>query len=235
MVRIARHSYRSIPRQNQLSNIAPEESIDPRARSAPYRSCPKQVKYAPRPKHLLAVPATTITATLHPHPATPCPTIAAIDVTLAFAADGALQLRYSLTGQLGELAIPAPCLPAFADGLWQHTCLEAFIGAADGPAYREFNFSPSGEWAVYDFGTYRARNTAYQHAAAPDIVLRQSPDALRLEAHVPANLLPPDPWQIGLTAVIESRAGEISYWALAHPDQKPDFHRHEAFCLTGMF
>ena len=27
--------------------------------------------------------------------------------------------------------------------------------AGEGPEYREFNFSPSGEWAVYDFRGYR--------------------------------------------------------------------------------
>lgn len=178
------------------------------------------------------MPTTTTTASLQPHPATPCPAIVPIDVALAFAADGALHMRYSLTGQLGELAIPAPCPPAFAHGLWQHTCQEAFIGAAEGPAYREFNFSPSGEWAVYDFGTYRIRNMAYQPATAPSIGLTQSPDALCLEARIPASLLPPGPWRIGLTAVIETRAGELSYWALSHPDQKPDFHRREAFCLS---
>lgn len=176
--------------------------------------------------------AVPITTRLRPHPATPCLAVAAIDVELSLAADGALLLRYALTGQLGTLAIPAPCPAAFTDGLWQHTCLEAFIGVADGPAYREYNFSPSGAWAVYDFDAYRARNLAYQPTATPSIVLTHSPEALCLEAHVPARLLPTGPWQIGLTAVIETRAGEISYWALAHPDQKPDFHRHEAFCLS---
>jgi hypothetical protein len=27
--------------------------------------------------------------------------------------------------------------------------------AGEGPEYREFNFSPSGEWALYDFRGYR--------------------------------------------------------------------------------
>ena len=179
----------------------------------------------------LTVSALPIAACLLPHPATPCPAIASMAVELTLAGDGSLHLRYSLTGQLDELAIPAPCPAAFTDGLWQHTCLEAFIGGPDGLAYREFNFSPSGAWAVYDFDAYRARNPSYQPAAAPSIVLTHSPNVLCLEAHVPARLLPTGPWQIGLTAVIETRAGELSYWALAHPDHKPDFHRHEAFCL----
>jgi hypothetical protein len=32
-----------------------------------------------------------------------------------------------------------------------------------------------------------------------------------------------------LTAVIEDQAGGLSYWALAHASEKPDFHRPESF------
>lgn len=197
---------------------------------------PQQASQAGRVRTLplapLTVPVVPTPTCLLPHPATPCPAVAAIDVTLRLAADGALHLCYSLSGQLGALRIPSPCPPAFTDGLWQHTCLEAFIGAPDRPAYREFNFAPSGAWAVYDFEAYRARNLAYQPVEMPHIELTHDTDRLCLDATVPAALLPPGPWQIGLTAVIETRAGEISYWALAHPDPKPDFHRHEAFCLS---
>jgi hypothetical protein len=42
--------------------------------------------------------------------------------------------------------------------------------------------------------------------------------------------LPPDrAWRIGLSAVIEDTNGEISYWALAHPPGKPDFHHANGF------
>jgi hypothetical protein len=33
-----------------------------------------------------------------------------------------------------------------------------------------------------------------------------------------------DRWRVGLTAVVEARDGSLSYWALAHPPGKPDFH-----------
>ena len=35
----------------------------------------------------------------------------------------------------------------------------------------------------------------------------------------------------GLTAVIETLDGAISYWALAHPAEKPDFHHPDSFIL----
>ena len=60
------------------------------------------------------------------------------------------------------------------DGLWRHTCFEAFIAAAVRPEYWEYNLSPSGAWAAYHFTGYRAgmeplgegRRTRH-HAAKP--------------------------------------------------------------------
>ena len=36
-------------------------------------------------------------------------------------------------------------------------------------------------------------------------------------------------WQLGLSAVIEELNGHKSYWALAHPPGKPDFHHSDCF------
>jgi hypothetical protein len=30
--------------------------------------------------------------------------------------------------------------------------------------------------------------------------------------------------RLGLTAVVEDHSGRMSYWALRHPAEKPDFH-----------
>ena len=36
-------------------------------------------------------------------------------------------------------------------------------------------------------------------------------------------------WRLGLSAVIEDTNGHKSYWALAHPPGKPDFHHADCF------
>jgi hypothetical protein len=38
-------------------------------------------------------------------------------------------------------------------------------------------------------------------------------------------------WRIGLAAVIEETSGRKSYWALAHPLGKADFHHSDSFAL----
>ena len=36
-------------------------------------------------------------------------------------------------------------------------------------------------------------------------------------------------WRLGLSALIEDTSGRKSYWALAHPPGKPDFHHADCF------
>ena len=38
-------------------------------------------------------------------------------------------------------------------------------------------------------------------------------------------------WRLGLSAIIEETSGHRSYWALAHPPGKPDFHHHDCFAV----
>lgn len=170
-----------------------------------------------------------LTAHLSPHPGTPCPAVAAIAVELAWDADGALRLAYTLNGAIAALRIPAPAVPERADGLWRHTCCEAFVMADGGPGYREFNLSPSGRWAAYAFTNYRAGGGDLA-MPAPAIACCHDAGTLVLRARLAA--LPAGALRLGLAVVVEDAAGRIGYWALRHPPGKPDFHHTDAFTLA---
>ncbi len=175
------------------------------------------------------------------HPATPCALDLRVSVSLAVA--GSEQgpgwlLSYHLHGEVGGLRLPEPALPGPADGLWQHTCFEAFVARAGEAAYREFNFSPSGQWAAYRFSAERVRDLpaeAGQAPVVPDLQLETTENALTLLAWLPHHALPApaagQPLQLGLTAVLEDRLGRLSYWALRHPGARPDFHHRDGFVL----
>ena len=101
--------------------------------------------------------------------------------------------------------------------------------AADGPAYREFNFSPSGEWAVFTFRSYR-QGGELELDLDPGIRRCKTLNRLDVDAEIPRNLLPKSRMlRVGLAAVVEHRNGALSYWALHHPPGKPDFHHNDAF------
>lgn len=141
---------------------------------------------------------------------------------------GLLRLGFLVTGPVRTLRIPSPAAAARRDELWRATCFEAFVQAEGKAGYCEFNLAPSTEWAAYRFDGYRQGMRPLDLAAAP-VMSVAIEDALELRAAV---VLPRDlagPVRLGLSAILETRAGEKSYWALAHPPGKPDFHHADCF------
>ena len=144
-----------------------------------------------------------------------------------------LSLRYTVTG--ADLLLPGLAAPTRSDELWRHSCLEAFVQAASDSGYYEFNFSPSTQWAAYRFKGYRASMSPAVLTSAPELAVRSTGGRFELQALVSLDGLPGLPpdvsWKIGLSAVIEDISGNLSYWALAHPDGKADFHHPDCFSL----
>ena len=145
-----------------------------------------------------------------------------------------LMVEYTLTGAVDELKIPpaAHDTPSRRDHLWQSTCFEVFIGLPDSAQYWEVNASPNGDWNVYRFEDYRQAmvpESACQGIASTWLPLTKG-YCLTLE-------LPTDDWlpfdqplEIGVSSVLET--DRLSYWALTHPGEEPDFHRRDSFTLA---
>jgi hypothetical protein len=161
--------------------------------------------------------------------------VRAVDASVVLA-DGGIAFHYRLRGDMARLRMPEARVPERRDSLWEHTCFEAFVGLEGHTVYREFNFSPSGQWAAYDFGDYR-RRLDDPALAAPRISTRSTEGRLELEAWLPLSSLPSIAgavWEIGLAAVVEAADtvnDGLSYWALRHPAPRPDFHLRDGFAL----
>ena len=170
---------------------------------------------------------------LTPHPTSP--RSAAERLVAEVARDGrdGLELKFRLSGDAGALVFPPPAAPLRTDGLWRHTCFEAFVAAADSPEYWEFNFSPSSAWAAYHFTGYRAAMQPVAEAGAPAISVQPGAAeyilAVTLDIGWLLRLRAGSALRLGLTAVVEDRAQGLSYWALKHVAEKPDFHRADSF------
>ncbi|CAN5160214.1 hypothetical protein BH10PSE1_BH10PSE1_03250 [soil metagenome] len=164
-------------------------------------------------------------AVLRPFPNSPNGPIERIEVQL-IREGGVLWLRYTAMGDMNGVAWPDEAPQARTDDLWRHTCFEAFVGGPDG--YREYNLAPSRRWASYDFDGYRSgmREAAEIVTIEP---LDLAFDQLAIEARIE---LPFEGGNIGLSAVIEDIGGNKTYWALAHPSDKPDFHHPDSFTLV---
>jgi hypothetical protein len=169
------------------------------------------------------------------HPWSATDVVRAIRVSVSWSADDVLAFTFSIDGDLARIRVPPPRPPCVAHQLWEHTCVEAFVAVDGAPGYHELNFAPSGEWAGYAFGAYREIAGLADPGLAPGISVRTAPDRLDLDAHIALVRLSPKypraPLHLGLSAVIETSDGTLSYWALRHPVGKPDFHHTDAFAL----
>lgn len=167
------------------------------------------------------------------HPSTPAQMVRAIAVSVRRLGSG-LHMSFRLDGDIPRILVPPLAAPRISTRLWQHTCFEAFIAVEGHQAYHEFNFAPSGEWAVYAFSGNRDGGPLADEMMRPQIAVRSNGGRLELDATVRLDLLsashPHASLRAGLSAVIEASDG-ISYWALHHPGDKPDFHDAGGFAL----
>ncbi len=175
------------------------------------------------------------TAVLTRHPHSQGAGAYEIEARVSWMSAEKLSLHYRLRGDTGRIRIPTLCPVRRAEGLWRHTCFEAFVALKPTADYYEFNFSPSGEWAAYYFRDYRDGAPFPGEDVAPSIIARSADDHLDLDAVLPVDRLK-EPGRsfrlcLGLSAVIEEENGGFSYWALKHPPGRPDFHHPDSLTL----
>jgi hypothetical protein len=168
------------------------------------------------------------------HPSTRPETVRAIRVLLRRSTSHELEMTFHLDGDIPRIQTAPSSVSRAAQQLWRHTCFEAFIAVEGHRAYHEFNFAPSGEWAVYAFSGYRNGGPVTNEMMRPHIAVHSTGSRLELAAHVRLDSLsaihPRASLRVGLSAVIEASDG-LSYWALRHHRDKPDFHDADGFVL----
>jgi len=170
---------------------------------------------------------------LRPHPDSRPFSVSHIEVEVARANADSLVLSYLVTGDMSDVHIASITTPTRSDGLWRHTCFEAFIRASSDDGYYEFNFAPSTQWAAYWFSSHRHGMRVAAEISEVPIEVHANADAYKLQASLRLDRLSGLPrngvWHLGLSAVIEDTGGRKSYWALVHPPGQPDFHHADCF------
>lgn len=158
------------------------------------------------------------------HPTTPVSWIQNVTVNCSYNSDG-MNLMYQINGNIELLQLPTHCSsPHRADNLWQHTCGEAFVAQKNTTIYREWNFSPSRQWQVYEFADYREARTL-PAVSAPQIYSIVTPEQFTLTVQIPSTWYPHNtPLLLGLSMILQDVTGKISYWALQHSPGLADFH-----------
>jgi len=168
------------------------------------------------------------------HPQTPAKAVrsVAVEVTLSF--DDGFALEFVVAGDIAAVILPEGqgelvIADSATDGLWQSSCFEAFLTDEGGTDYTEFNYAPDGRWACYQFDDYRVLQRPDELAPW---VMQAAREATRYALRIEPGILPEATTKLGLSAVIEEVDGTKSFWALAHPPGRPDFHHPDCFALT---
>jgi hypothetical protein len=177
---------------------------------------------------------------LLPHPTTPEEALTSISVEVDSPTADLLVLYYRVVGDIDRVTLPAQAASKSQDLLWKHTCFEAFVSLPDSEAYFEFNFSPSSQWAAYRFEDYRQGVQSVSLSPPPRVICRRRDGELDIDVDLRLESLPEiadairngRELRLAASAVIENEQGRISYWALAHPPGKPDFHHRDGFALV---
>jgi hypothetical protein len=169
---------------------------------------------------------------LQPHPtSSPVPPFAvwaSAERSAAFGKSATLNLWFGVSAPMNRFLVPPPAEePARSDNLWQSTCFECFLKKEGEEPYQEWNFSPSGDWAAYDFEAER-EGMAPSGVANPPYVRTEDNLTwwgLGATLAIPAEVR----FTIALSAVVEERTGGRHFFALHHPSEQPDFHHPDCF------
>lgn len=170
---------------------------------------------------------------LVPHPATPpadpeFKLWASVDHAASFGAMATTNIWFGVGAPAERFLIPESEEPTRKDELWMTTCFEAFLRAEGEAGYREWNFSPSGDWAAYSF-TGRREGMANPEVGAPPYI-RMEDNLTWWTVGATISVEADKSWNLSLSAVIEEKDGTKSYWALHHPlADEPDFHHPDCF------
>jgi hypothetical protein len=166
----------------------------------------------------------------------PGPDLPAISVHGTFSLDHLfLTLEYSLSGDLESVLLPpASSNPQRKDELWKATCFEFFLAVKGQTGYWEFNLSPSGDWNAYRIDAYRRIGFREETAISQlPFEFQKGSDEYALGVFLDLTDLITSGLeiQLGIAAIVQTKDGNETYWALVHPASQPDFHARESFIL----
>lgn len=145
-----------------------------------------------------------------------------------------LNLKYQLGGDLSTVIIPKlNSSPTRRYDLWDRTCFEFFLRLKDTSKYWEFNLAPTGDWNVFRF--HGLRQNIAEEMTFKDLPFKvmQTDEYLRLDIYIDLDRIidREQNLDVAITTVVENKDRQLSYWALTHLANEPDFHHQDSFLI----
>jgi len=145
-----------------------------------------------------------------------------------------LFVSWELSGGIASVVVPPQAeVPLRKNGLWGDTCFEIFLARREFENYWEFNLSPSGDWNVFRFDSYREGMREEKAFSLLPIRVDDDGGCHAISVDIDLGKIVPADAQLeaGLSVVIKNPEGKLSYWSLSHSGPRPDFHRRDGFLI----
>ncbi len=146
-----------------------------------------------------------------------------------------LKLQFEISNNVENILIPDRSNdPKRVIGLWESTCFECFIKNPNGESYYEFNFSPDGHWNCFYFEIPGKDLIECNNIALPTTESNLDDENFRFSIEINTESMKDGFWsskemEFGLTTVIEDERNNLSFWAIEHHDDRPNFHNFSSF------
>lgn len=123
--------------------------------------------------------------------------------------------------------------PSRVIGLWNQTCFEFFLKCQSTGQYIEFNISPSHDWNIFHFS--KLGDELNELSEIQSLIIqseyKDSSFTILFKAdlrNLPNSFNQISDLYISTTAVINIE-DTLSYWAIKHTDDRPNFHHPESY------
>ena len=141
-----------------------------------------------------------------------------------------LKLEYQIVTDLSQYSLPKQTKQQRVDNLWLDTCFELFIANVNDDRYWEINISPSTEWNIYQFRSYKDDMRESNSLITP-IIKRYRYDNkyyLSFESKVQRDIWSRE-LQINLCVILLDIKGVRQFYSIERRKGSPDFHDRDYF------
>ncbi len=144
--------------------------------------------------------------------------------------DNQLTLEYQIQGNMSQYHFPKQTKQERANELWLDTTFELFIAPTNSDEYWEINISPSTQWNVYHFTSYKEGMKESNIISQPTIKTDEYHNEYRLTFN---STVPNEHFdhvlQINLCVILLDQKGVRHFYSIKRREGSPDFHDRDSF------
>jgi len=137
-----------------------------------------------------------------------------------------IQLEYKIEGEIAKYNFPQESQQKRVHELWRKSCFEFFFSIGDSDEYYEINISPTTEWNIYHFNSYREGMKEVTDISIPSINVHRGKESISLSFEVQflAQEIVNKPFSYNLATILLNNSSLRYFFTIHRKDGDVDFH-----------